>query len=71
MAAEPPSSESRPLVGLMVMGSEMAGFTILGLLLDFALGTIPWLTVAFTVFGFGVVFFHLMRMAKALSGKKP
>lgn len=50
------------------MGSEMAGFTILGLVLDYAFNTIPWLTVIFTLLGCAVVFFHLMRFAKGMSG---
>jgi F0F1-type ATP synthase assembly protein I len=61
-------------VGLMVMGSEMAGFTVLGLVIDFALDTIPWFTVILTVLGCAVVFLHLMRFAKSLNqpkGKSP
>ena len=74
MAAEPPPSEPRLSVGLMVMGSEMAGFTVIGLVLDFALGTMPWLTVGFTLFGFAVVFNHLLRFSKSMTrknGKSP
>ena len=74
MPAEPPISGPRMSVGLMVMGSEMAGFTVIGLILDFALGTMPWLTVGFTLFGFAVVFYHLVRFSKSMTrknGKSP
>ena len=72
MVAEPPP-QPRMLLGLMVVGSEMAGFTILGILVDFAVGTLPWVTVGLTVFGFAFVFYQLTRMAKAMSrgGKSP
>ena len=48
----------------------MAGFTVFGLVLDFALNTIPWLTVIFTLLGCTVVFLHLMRLSKSMSGPK-
>ena len=38
MPADRPSGRRLP-IGLMVAGSEMASFTVLGLLLDFGLGT--------------------------------
>jgi F0F1-type ATP synthase assembly protein I len=53
----------------MVVGSEMAAFTVLGLLLDFGLGTIPWLTVVFTLLGVAVAFFHLVKITQSLAGK--
>ena len=54
-------------VGLMVVGSEMAGFTVVGIGLDYAFGTLPWFTIGLTLFGFVVVFYHLTQLAKALS----
>ncbi len=74
MVAEPPSTGSKLSVGLMAMGSELAGFTILGLLLDYALGTLPWLTAGLTLLGFLVVFYHMVLISRALSrknGKSP
>lgn len=71
MADQPPP---RMTTGLMMMGSELSGFTILGLVIDFTAGTMPWFTVGFTLFGFGFVFFHLLRFAKSLNrpnGKSP
>jgi hypothetical protein len=70
MPAEEPASERRMPIGLMVVGSEMASFTILGLLLDFALGTMPGFTIGLTLLGLAVAFFHLVQMSKALSAKK-
>lgn len=69
MPAEPPPSGLRLSVGLMVMGSEMAGFTVIGVVLDLALGTMPWLTITLTLLGFAFVFFHLMRYSKSMSGR--
>lgn len=54
-------------VGLMVLGSEMASFTIIGLLLDFAIGSMPWFTIGMTLFGAAAAFWQLLRMAKQLS----
>jgi F0F1-type ATP synthase assembly protein I len=70
MPADQPSGRRLP-IGLMVVGSEMASFTILGLLLDFGLGTIPGFTIGFTLLGLGVAFFHLVKMSQALAAKKP
>jgi F0F1-type ATP synthase assembly protein I len=58
----------------MVAGSEMATFTILGLALDFGLGTMPGFTIGLTLAGLGIAFFHLVKMANALTAmaaKKP
>ena len=74
MPAEPPISGPRMSVGLMVMGSEMAGFAVIGLLIDLAAGTMPGFTIGLTLFGFAVVFYHLMRLSKQMTrrnGKSP
>jgi F0F1-type ATP synthase assembly protein I len=70
MAADPPPAGPRIATGLMVMGSEMAGFTMLGVVVDFAVGTMPWFTVGLTLLGFVTVFLHLMRFAKSMSRSK-
>ena len=62
----PPGRRRAGPFGLMVVGSEMASFTIVGLILDFALGTMPWLTIGLTLLGFVAAFMHLVRMAKAM-----
>jgi F0F1-type ATP synthase assembly protein I len=51
----------------MAVGSEMAGFTVVGVVLDFALDTLPWFTVALTILGFVVAFYHLIRMSRAMA----
>ncbi len=53
-------------MAFMVVGSEMATFTLVGVLLDFALGTMPWLTIGLTLFGVVAAFVHLVSMARAM-----
>lgn len=69
MVADRPPNGPRLSVGLMVLGSEMAGFAVVGLVLDFALGTMPGFTIGLTLLGFVVVFMHLMRYTKAMSSR--
>jgi F0F1-type ATP synthase assembly protein I len=69
MPADEPASGRRMPIGLMVVGSEMASFTILGLLLDAGFGTMPGFTIGLTLFGLGVAFFHLVKMSQALAAK--
>jgi len=64
-----PSNGPRLPVGLMVAGSEMVTFTLLGLLLDYALDTMPGFTIGLTLLGLVAAFFQLTRMAKALAAK--
>ncbi len=71
MPADPKSSGKRLPIGLMVAGSEMASFTILGVLLDFGLGTMPGFTIGLTLMGLLVGFWQLVKMSKALTAKKP
>jgi F0F1-type ATP synthase assembly protein I len=47
----------------------MASFTIVGLLLDYALGTLPGLTIGLTLLGLVVAFYHLLVMSKAMAAK--
>ncbi|MBN9520899.1 AtpZ/AtpI family protein [bacterium] len=64
----PPPPASKPPVspvGLMVIGTEMAGFTVAGVLLDLVVfGTMPWFTVGFTLLGLAAAFMHLVKMVK-------
>jgi F0F1-type ATP synthase assembly protein I len=49
----------------MVVGTEMAGFTITGVLLDVVVfGTMPWFTVGLTLLGLFAAFVHLVKMAR-------
>jgi F0F1-type ATP synthase assembly protein I len=74
MSADPSSNKtngpSAP-IGFMVAGSEMVAFTVLGLILDRAFGTMPAFTIALTLLGVVAAFFQLSRMAKAFAAKKP
>lgn len=75
MADDQPSDGPRLPIHLMVVGSEMVSFTLLGLVLDYFLGTMPGFTVALTLFGVGVAFWHLVQMSKRVAAqatkKKP
>jgi F0F1-type ATP synthase assembly protein I len=53
--------------GLTVLGSEMVGFAALGVLIDYALGTlhtIPWATLILTPLGSVVALWHLIRTVR-------
>ena len=62
----PPPNGPRLPMGLMAVGSEMAGATVFGVVLDlFVFKTLPWCTIGFTIFGFIAAFYHMILMAKA------
>jgi F0F1-type ATP synthase assembly protein I len=65
-ADQPPPRRNVPLA-FFAIGSEMASFTILGLLLDYALGTMPGFTIGLTLAGLAFAFFMLVKMSRALS----
>jgi F0F1-type ATP synthase assembly protein I len=69
MAGEQPPKRPRRLpIGLMVVGSEMASFTLLGLFLDLVVfKTLPWFTVGLTLLGFVAAFTQLMRIARKMA----
>lgn len=68
MADNRPPNRPRSLpMGMMVIGSEMASFTIVGLVIDFAAGTMPWFTVGLTLLGFVTAFTQLLGMARKLN----
>jgi F0F1-type ATP synthase assembly protein I len=71
MADDSSSNGTRAPVGLMLAGSEMVTFTLLGLLIDYLAGTMPWFTVTLTLLGVVAAFFQLLAVAKVLSKKKP
>jgi F0F1-type ATP synthase assembly protein I len=70
MPDDRPSNGPRLPVGFLVAGSEMASFALLGLLLDYALGTMPGFTIGLTLAGTAVAFYQLVKMSKALAEKK-
>jgi F0F1-type ATP synthase assembly protein I len=71
MPDDPPSNGPGVPIGFMIAGSEMVSFALLGLLLDYALDTMPGFTIGLTLFGLVAAFFQLTRMAKTLAAKKP
>jgi F0F1-type ATP synthase assembly protein I len=71
MPADPPSNGPRMSMGLLFIGSEMVSFTLLGLLFDYVLGSLPVLTIAMTLLGLGAAFFHMIKMSKKLARKPP
>ena len=52
-------------VAFAVLGSELAGATILGVMLDWWFGILPWLTVIGTFAGLLSAFVHMAQMVKA------
>lgn len=63
------SPEGRKLLAgsLAVVGSEMVGFAVVGLGVDFALGTIrtiPWATLILAPLGLFVALFHIVQIVK-------
>ena len=51
-ADRPPTNPPRLSMGLLVVGSEMVSFTVAGLILDYALNSMPVGTVVLTDFMF-------------------
>lgn len=57
--------------GFAVIGMEMVSFTLLGLLIDYFTGWMPWTTVALTPLGLVAAMVHVVRMTKANAAGKP
>ena len=70
MPADAESNGPNIPVGYLVAGSEMVSFTVLGLLLDYALGTLPGFTIGLTILGVAAAFWHLVKLSRALASKK-
>jgi F0F1-type ATP synthase assembly protein I len=67
----PPDRRPVTPVGFAVVGSEMVGFTLAGVAIDWLAGTIPWATVILTVLGLLAALMHLARMVKKNTGAPP
>lgn len=55
------------LASATVLGSEIVGFAVVGVLIDYALGTlstVPWATLVLCPVGLVVALLHLMRIVK-------
>jgi F0F1-type ATP synthase assembly protein I len=70
MPDDQPSNGPNIPIGFMLAGSEMVAFTIFGLLIDYALGTMPWFTIGLTLLGLAAAFAALLRMSKALTKRR-
>ena len=70
MPDDSPSNGPNMPIGLLVAGTEMASFTVVGLLIDYALGTMPGFTIGLTLLGLVAAFVHLTRLSKTLAAKK-
>lgn len=68
--APSPAPRRLPL-GLLVVGSEMASFTVAGLAIDYFAGTMPGFTIGLTLLGLVAAFTHMLHMAKAMSDPPP
>lgn len=65
MTAPPGGRSPVSPIGFAVLGSELAGFTVAGVLLDTWLGTMPWLTIGGVFGGLLTAFVHMARLARA------
>lgn len=65
--------DRRPVspVGLAVVGTEMVGFTLTGLLIDWLAGWMPWATVTLTLLGLLAAMLHLVRLAQGSGKREP
>jgi hypothetical protein len=70
MPDDPPSNGPNMPLGYFVAGSEMVSFTVVGLALDYVLGSLPGFTIGLTIVGVVVAFWHLVKMSQALAAKK-
>lgn len=55
------------LASATVIGSEVVGFAVVGVLIDYSLGTlntIPWATLILSPLGLVVALFHLVRLVR-------
>lgn len=59
----PPARPVSPFA-FAVLGMEMAGFTVAGVLIDWLTGLAPWFTVTLTLLGLVAAFLHLFRMVQ-------
>jgi F0F1-type ATP synthase assembly protein I len=64
MPPAPPDRRVVTPVGFALIGSEMVGFTVTGVLIDWAAGTTPWATVTLTLMGLLAAFLHMVRLVK-------
>lgn len=54
-----------------LIGSELVTFTLVGVGMDYWLGTLPWLTLVLTLVGMGAAVLFTMRLLKQEDANKP
>ena len=62
-----PGKKGNTAIAMAGIGSEMIGSTLLGVLFDSLIGTLPLFTALLTVAGLAVAMWHLSKWAKARS----
>ena len=67
MLPESGRKQTRPVVAMAGIGTEMVGFTLAGVLIDWLAGSLPVFTVLLTVGGLALAMYHLMIWAKRRS----
>ena len=67
MPGETPANRGNTAVAMAGIGSEMVGSTLVGVLLDYLLGSLPVFTALLTVTGLTLAMWHLSKWAKARS----
>ena len=71
MAAAPDPPPQRQMVALAYSASStLTGPALLGLLIDWAAGTLPWFTVAGVLLGMAGLFVLLIRFARSGDPRK-
>lgn len=71
MAAAPDPKQQRRMVALAYSASStLTGPAILGLLIDWAAGTMPWFTVGGVLIGMAGLFVVLLRFAQSGDARK-
>ena len=67
MPDELPGKKGNTAVAMAGIGSEMVGSTLVGVLIDYLINSLPIFTVLLTVTGLAVAMCHLSKWAKARS----
>ena len=71
MSQKPSEREWGLYMALAQVGLEMVVPTVIGLVLDYYLGTSPWLTVGLTVVGFVGGITHIVLLQRRFDEKPP
>ena len=58
-------------MGFTLIGSELVTFTLVGVGMDYWLGTLPWLTLVLTLVGMGAAVLFTMRLLKQEDANQP